>query len=115
MFRSQISLNLLKCWFRDQRAWGSSRPKHSFHSIKLWQIIKESDKAHNLRTKLQNDNKRVEEIMNERQRAYDLKLEEMRKELEGAQQAADKKLAEVRAQCDHEIAKYRVSILSSKQ
>lgn len=52
--------------------------------------------------------------MNDRQKAYDLKLEEMRKELEGAQEAASKRVEDAHAKCNHEIAKYKVSIKISE-
>lgn len=80
--------------------------------IQVLQIIRESDKAHKLRAKLQQENRKIEGIMNDRQKAYDLKLVEMRKELEGAQLAGEHEVAGVKAKCEREIAKYEVSMQS---
>lgn len=59
-----------------------------------------SEKAHALRSKLQKEMKRERGIMEDRQKAFDEHLVKMRKELEGAEEAAAKKIAEAEARAD---------------
>lgn len=58
--------------------------------------------------------KRVKGNMDDRQKAFDEHLKQMKKELEGAEAAAAKKIAEVEANCDALNHKFKVSVSSSK-
>jgi hypothetical protein len=74
------------------------------------QIIKEANKAHALRSKLQKQMKREKGIMDDRQKAFDEHLQQMRKELEGAEAAAAKRVADAEAKCSLSKHKCEVSI-----